>query len=269
MIDETIISEKKKCFYFDNGFCRYFKSCKYIHPKENCSDTECIRKYCEMRHPKACRHYQTRYGCKFKDKCLFKHNYTNLNCDICENLEGIIEKDKVMFEQVVKNNKEKDSVIENLQAQMETLKNGNINLMQDIQLISEEVEVKDAKIVQLKSDKESLKEQNISLLKEKTHLEEKLEHSADNIKIKDTQIKQFKKEKDSSNVTLTSIKEDIKATDVKILQYANESKSLNVSLASKEQEIKTYQCNIESLKGNLKANNEIISKLEFFAAMCL
>ena len=96
------ISEKKICSYFDNGYCKLKKSCKFFHPESNCSDTKCLRKFCEMRHPKVCRYYKTQQGCIFKDRCLFKHDETDLDCEICEYLKVIIEKDKDQFDLLFK-----------------------------------------------------------------------------------------------------------------------------------------------------------------------
>ena len=140
-----VISEKKICFYFDNGFCKYSKSCKFIHPESICGDTKCSRKSCEMRHPKVCRYYQTEYGCKFRDKCLFKHDKFDVDCDICENLTVIIEKDKAQFNLLLETVKGKDSKLDNLQAQIESLKykNKNITLEKENQHMVSENKVRD------------------------------------------------------------------------------------------------------------------------------
>ena len=63
----------KKCRYFDKGYCKYAKKCRYLHPKEICKthieNMKCKVKECSRRHPKACKWYQREVGC------------TRLNCE--------------------------------------------------------------------------------------------------------------------------------------------------------------------------------------------
>ena len=165
MSKKNSISEKRICFYYDNGFCKYYKSCNFFHPKDNCSDEECLRKLCEKRHPKECRYYLSQNGCKFKDKCFFKHSKSHLECDICENFKVIIKKDEVLSKEIRKTIKEKDTIIENLNAQIETLKNLNNNLEKAKELLNNEDKVKDVEILKLTADNESLRKTYINLKK--------------------------------------------------------------------------------------------------------
>lgn len=61
--------EKEKCFYFNSGYCKYKSKCKYLHPKEECSQN-CKLKNCIKRHIKQCK-----FGinCKRIEKCAYKH----------------------------------------------------------------------------------------------------------------------------------------------------------------------------------------------------
>ena len=68
----------QKCWYNDDGFCRFGQQCKKIHFKAICFIRNCDRK-CEGRHPRFC---QCEERCRFLKKgiCAFKH-VTHANDD--------------------------------------------------------------------------------------------------------------------------------------------------------------------------------------------
>ena len=226
MNKKNIISENKKCFYFDNGFCKYFKSCKFIHPTENCKNTECLQSSCEMRHTKACPYFQSEYGCKFKENCLFKHSENYGDCDICENFKGIIEKDRVMLEELLKTIRVKDAKIENLQAQNDELKNATINLKNEKQLMNNVEKVKNVEIVKLTA---------------------KIVELNSNLRFKDNEINQKSKQ---LNVFTTQI-EALKKTQVDnenlIDQLKSNNEHSNAAIADKESQITTLIRDKEAL----------------------
>ena len=51
--------KKIKCRYFNKGFCKYRKKCRYLHRKNICSDyvtnAKCLQTTCEDRHPEMCK----------------------------------------------------------------------------------------------------------------------------------------------------------------------------------------------------------------------
>ena len=68
--------EIKKCKYFDRGHCKFKLECKFSHPTETCKTylegQKCERNVCKMRHPKECKWYQGRTGCK-RQGCDYLH----------------------------------------------------------------------------------------------------------------------------------------------------------------------------------------------------
>ena len=65
--------EKEKCCYFNSGYCKYKSKCKYLHPKEECSQN-CKLKSCMKLHVKQCK-----FGinCKRIKTCAYKHTLDN------------------------------------------------------------------------------------------------------------------------------------------------------------------------------------------------
>ena len=63
---------KRKCPYFDRGYCQYKEECNKIHPEEVCSDKNCDEKVCNKRQPNFCKFG---FRCKFfkTNICLFSH----------------------------------------------------------------------------------------------------------------------------------------------------------------------------------------------------
>ena len=75
---KSYFRKPQKCWYNDNGFCKYGQECKKIHLKSICFRRNCERK-CEGRHPRLCRFEEK---CRFLKEgiCAFKH-VTHANDD--------------------------------------------------------------------------------------------------------------------------------------------------------------------------------------------
>ena len=67
--------EGEACLYSKFGFCKYRDSCKRQHFKQICKDNSTCKsiKSCPKRHPKVCKRYATENGCRFGEKCSYKH----------------------------------------------------------------------------------------------------------------------------------------------------------------------------------------------------
>ena len=69
--------KKIKCRYFNKGFCKYRKKCRYLHPKNICSDyvtnAKCLQTTCEDRHPEMCKFWGGTSKCKRNESCDFLH----------------------------------------------------------------------------------------------------------------------------------------------------------------------------------------------------
>ena len=61
LVEENGINDKnrKKCRYYDRGFCKYNKKCRFLDPEGICQQYlktfKCSVKECCQRHPKVCR----------------------------------------------------------------------------------------------------------------------------------------------------------------------------------------------------------------------
>ena len=68
---------KRKCRYFDGGYCKYKQKCRYIHPKHICEEflkgQKCEKKDCLDRHPRECKWERSSRGCKRNEECDYLH----------------------------------------------------------------------------------------------------------------------------------------------------------------------------------------------------
>ena len=66
----------------NSGHCKYKSGCRFSHPIETCKnyleEGKCDRKQCTERHPKICKWWQGKRGCK-RDDCDYLHD--TLACD--------------------------------------------------------------------------------------------------------------------------------------------------------------------------------------------
>ena len=87
--DDLVKTFNHKCRYWDRGFCKYRKKCKFEHPVKVCEtfqkDGKCIERECEKRHPNSCLYYQGD-GCERGIYCAYLHVETEVkvNAKKCE-----------------------------------------------------------------------------------------------------------------------------------------------------------------------------------------
>ena len=66
-----------KCRYFDQGFCKYRKKCRYSHPLKTCEEYsvkgQCDVENCPHRHPQMCRSWESTNYCERNINCDFLH----------------------------------------------------------------------------------------------------------------------------------------------------------------------------------------------------
>ena len=88
LVEENGINDKnrKKCRYYDRGFCKYNKKCRFLHPEGICQEYlktfKCSVKECCQRHPKVCRWDQGKGGCNRGKDCLYLHNQERLDSNV-------------------------------------------------------------------------------------------------------------------------------------------------------------------------------------------
>ena len=152
-----MIESRKKCWHFNNGFCKFKVSCRYEHPKEICQTYQCKNQSCEKRHPKACRLFRSHHQCKFGDKCAYSHDIvkdysqnkdTDNTSEIKEINRNLEESNKTLKEQLQKLTMElthaKDDIIKK-----EVLIKSHVTMLEE-----KEASIKDCKrVIQNKEKK--------------------------------------------------------------------------------------------------------------------
>ena len=67
---------RRKCRYYNRGFCKDTIKCRYLHPERICQvylETQsCQEKQCPDRHPKLCKWLKHSGGCK-RQNCAYLH----------------------------------------------------------------------------------------------------------------------------------------------------------------------------------------------------
>ena len=68
--------KRKKCCYFDKGFCKFTTKCRYIHPQNICNSyrsiERCDQRDCPNHHPKVCKWVECSKGC-IRENCAYLH----------------------------------------------------------------------------------------------------------------------------------------------------------------------------------------------------
>ena len=72
------IVKKRKCRYYNRGYCKFGENCDFVHPSHICDtflkDGACSSRECQQRHPKDCRYWTKKpEGCTRKDSCQYLH----------------------------------------------------------------------------------------------------------------------------------------------------------------------------------------------------
>ena len=149
-----------KCFYNDNGYCRFKEECKKQHSLHICDIKKCD-KFCQKRHPIKCK-YEGK--CKFNAKsiCAFSHEVIDENY---ENIDTVIKpfEDKIsILEEVIVNNKtENDDKVNSLLKDIKDMKNQSVE--------------NDKVINKLKKENQEIKESLIKNKEESAKISKKLE----------------------------------------------------------------------------------------------
>ena len=51
-------SDKKRCKFWNRGYCKFKQNCPFLHPQAICIEEQCSNKNCEKRHPNICKNWQ-------------------------------------------------------------------------------------------------------------------------------------------------------------------------------------------------------------------
>lgn len=70
------VTKRKRCRYYNRGYCKYELKCRFIHPTEICKEhmqsKKCININCGGRHPKRCKWLEKEQGCR-RSNCDYLH----------------------------------------------------------------------------------------------------------------------------------------------------------------------------------------------------
>ena len=73
---------KKRCRYYNRGYCKYKHKCRYSHPKHICKEFlengACTNTDCMERHPIRCKWVKSEHGCS-RSNCEYLHNTLPIN----------------------------------------------------------------------------------------------------------------------------------------------------------------------------------------------
>ena len=83
--------KRKKCRYYNRGYCKYTNKCRFIHPRHICSmymeSNKCTKVNCNERHPKECKWNEKAGGCR-RQGCDYAHGkeISNYKCEGCKDV---------------------------------------------------------------------------------------------------------------------------------------------------------------------------------------
>ena len=154
----THISEKRKCNFYNVGYCKHLKKgCRFVHPEESCGTSDCQNRGCPKRHQTTCKYFGTRRSCKHGSDCQFKHEEKkneakkeNLDEDIKvlkENLKGkeemikAVENEIILLNDKLKEHEESESSIKySFEFIKNEVKNKNFEIETKDQVIKEQAD---------------------------------------------------------------------------------------------------------------------------------
>ena len=104
--------KRKKCRYFNRGYCKFTSKCRYSHPESICQKylegEICDQRNCPSRHPKACKWLNDKRGC-LRQGCLYLHSAKYNAADVevfnCQGCKGVWEEEKFVVKHIIQNTK--------------------------------------------------------------------------------------------------------------------------------------------------------------------
>ena len=99
------IKEKRRCKWFNRGYCKEKERCSFVHPRQDCQEHlqgRCTIRGCTLRHRRVCKFNATKEGCIRGKMCEYIHNelpkqkYT---------VEDVVETEEIKKEKVIMESK--------------------------------------------------------------------------------------------------------------------------------------------------------------------
>ena len=66
-------SNRSVCKFHKFGHCKFGETCRHLHIDTICTNSNCSRKLCSLRHPKHCKYFTSTGFCKFNEDCSYLH----------------------------------------------------------------------------------------------------------------------------------------------------------------------------------------------------
>ena len=213
--DDSFRNKKRKCDYYDRGYCKYGDKCDNEHPDKICLNPNCFDEKCPSRHPNPCK-YGPRCHYNRKNSCFYSH-ITIVNPD----------NNKETF-------KKMENMIEEMSKKMKHLENKVNKTSPEKSELAKQVETKidlfESQLKQLRLAIEDIDESILDLKKKVKNLENKC---------KDEEFKELVKRNQEleKNVGMNKKKIDVLKDKLEIVRKPEDNK---------------FACNLCDFKANSK-----------------
>ena len=103
---------KRRCRYFNRGYCKVGSNCEFDHSQGDCErhlgGEHCRERDCEKRHRKVCKYWDSKESCFRGSKCQYLHEY------IEQKREKVIQESLEKCDACNFDNYEKDQVVKHI-----------------------------------------------------------------------------------------------------------------------------------------------------------
>jgi DNA repair exonuclease SbcCD ATPase subunit len=237
---------RAKCFHNDFGYCKFSENCRFDHPAQVCRERSCQNKTCPKRHPKPCRSYFLMKQCRFGNECKYEHTF---DCEVCENLKYLINKESENIEEKMK---KKDEAIAKMADEILNLKKDNKYLEKELKTskgVNDRLLVENRK---WNDEKTQLKESITEYKKENGHLKSAL-------KVTKKDLQEAKDSLDKMHEIQNTINKENKVLKVNL---ENMSKAEKAAIKKSDDQIELKNQEIKSLTLTRKIGVESTVKLK-------
>ena len=101
---------RRKCRYFNRGYCKFTSKCRYYHPESICQNylkgESCNQSECPSRHPKGCKWVSEKRGC-LRPSCVYLHSEKYIaavrKSFKCEGCKAVWEDEKLVVGHIIQN----------------------------------------------------------------------------------------------------------------------------------------------------------------------
>ena len=225
----------QKCWYNDNGFCKYGQECKKIHFKAICFRRNCERK-CEGRHPKLCRFEEK---CRFLKEgiCAFKH-VTHANDD--QEIKAL----KIKMEHLETENKNLKNKVKDLEYNIAKEDINKKELTEKIKGKNSIIQESKGKLLELEDIGRRNKNEMENLVEQSQ--QERCEIDQLKADIDELEMKVWNEEEDYKNLMFLKecVQEDFESEKEKM---GEEIKAKNVLIKEQNEKIKIIELKIDSV----------------------